>query len=189
MRDSGSTLDSGDRRFNVAFWIAIVLLVAAVVAGAVVFAVANASGGKPVEVILPSEPSCVLEVYLAGAVANEGIYTFGQDSSLQDVLQGAGGVTDGSQPLRVKISVLEAGEDPFVGYQEAEAADEATINVNTASFEELQTLSGIGPVKAEAIIDYRTEHGFFHTVDELIEVSGIGPVTLEAIRDQVRVVD
>lgn len=56
------------------------------------------------------------------------------------------------------------------------------ININTATSRELQSLSGIGEVKARAIVDYRNEHGFFASVDELINVKGIGEKTLEKIR-------
>jgi competence protein ComEA len=61
------------------------------------------------------------------------------------------------------------------------------VNVNMAAAEELETLPGIGEVLAQAIIAHREEHGPFGTVDELEEVSGIGPVTLEEIRDLVTV--
>lgn len=58
------------------------------------------------------------------------------------------------------------------------------ININTATSEELQTLNGIGPVLAQRIIDYRTEHGPFASVDELLNIKGIGEATLKKFRDQ-----
>jgi competence protein ComEA len=61
------------------------------------------------------------------------------------------------------------------------------VNVNMAAAEELETLPGIGEVLAQAIIAHREEHGPFGTVDELEDVSGIGPVTLDEIRDLVTV--
>ena len=48
------------------------------------------------------------------------------------------------------------------------------VNINTATAEELETVTGIGPVLAQAILDYRAEHGDFQTLDELLEVRGIG---------------
>ena len=61
------------------------------------------------------------------------------------------------------------------------------ININTASAEELQLLSGIGEVKARAIIEYREKHGGFTSVNELVNVYGIGEKTLDKIRDYITV--
>ncbi|MBD9575179.1 helix-hairpin-helix domain-containing protein [Pseudomonas sp. PDM23] len=60
------------------------------------------------------------------------------------------------------------------------------VNINTASVEELQkSLKGIGKVKAQAIVDYRTSNGPFTTVDQLLEVKGIGKGTLDKNRDRI----
>lgn len=64
---------------------------------------------------------------------------------------------------------------------------EAGVDVNTADATELETLPGIGPSKAAAIIQYRTEHGPFTAVDDLDNVPGIGASTLASLRDQVTV--
>ena len=59
------------------------------------------------------------------------------------------------------------------------------VNINTATAEELETVTGIGPVLAQAILDYRAEHGDFQTLDELLEVRGIGSAKLDAMRDEI----
>jgi len=64
------------------------------------------------------------------------------------------------------------------------AADNAPININTATAADLDRLDGIGPVMASRIIAYREQHGRFASVDELDNVSGIGPKRLAAIRDR-----
>ena len=62
---------------------------------------------------------------------------------------------------------------------------QGTVNINTATLEELQTIKGIGKKKAEAILQYRKEHGAFRTKEDLLQVKGIGKKALEAIESQV----
>ena len=61
------------------------------------------------------------------------------------------------------------------------------VNINTATAEELETLSGIGPVTAARIIEYRKTHGLFRKVEDLLNVDGIGEATLTKFRDHVTV--
>jgi competence protein ComEA len=63
----------------------------------------------------------------------------------------------------------------------------AALNLNTASKEELVALSGIGPAKAQAIIDYRSQHGGFKTLDELKDVKGIGARRFEKLKPELTV--
>lgn len=61
----------------------------------------------------------------------------------------------------------------------------AVVNINTASRAELESLQGIGSVKAKAIIEYREKNGSFASIDELGKVSGIGSGTIKQLRDVV----
>lgn len=65
------------------------------------------------------------------------------------------------------------------------APERELVNLNTATAEELATLTGIGPVLAQRIVDYRVEHGAFASADELMEVDGVGRAKLDAIRDEI----
>jgi competence protein ComEA len=168
------------------WWLLILgLLVVALVTGGVVLAYKHSSRPKPVEIEISSSPTASpVDIYLSGALASEGIYAFSLDTTLEDILERAGGVTDAGDPIGLKLYVFHLDEDPF-----APTDGETRVNINTASIAELGTLSGIGPVKARAIVDYRDDHGLFRTIDELINVPGIGPQTLEGIRDQISLVD
>ena len=61
------------------------------------------------------------------------------------------------------------------------------VNINTATKEELQTISGIGEGKAQAIIDYREENGNFNSIEDILNVSGIGESIYEKIKDHITV--
>ena len=63
----------------------------------------------------------------------------------------------------------------------------AAVNLNTATKEELDAVKGIGPAKAQAIIDYRNEHGPFHSVDDLKNVKGFGDKTVAKMRSELSV--
>jgi len=63
----------------------------------------------------------------------------------------------------------------------------AALNLNTATKEELVALNGIGPAKAQAIIDYRTQHGGFKSVDELKDIKGIGARRFEKLKAELTV--
>ena len=64
------------------------------------------------------------------------------------------------------------------------SAPPAIVHLNSASAEQLDALDGIGPSLAQRIVDYRDAHGGFGSIDELDEVSGIGPVRLESLRSR-----
>jgi competence protein ComEA len=65
----------------------------------------------------------------------------------------------------------------------------AAVNINTATQAELETLHGIGPAKAKAIIDYRKKKGLFKSPGELEKVKGIGPATMKRLRADITVGD
>jgi competence protein ComEA len=63
----------------------------------------------------------------------------------------------------------------------------AALDLNTATKDELIALSGIGPAKAQAIIDYRSQHGGFKSLDELKDVKGIGARQFEKLKPELTV--
>ncbi len=137
-------------------------------------------------------PPRVLLVHVVGAVNEPGLYRLREGTRVADALRRAGGarpsaalelvnlaapVADGQQ-----ILVPKRGESPSgsgaTGSPVAPGGPVQKVHLNSATLEELDTLPGVGPVTAQAILDYRTEHGAFATVEELDAVSGIGPATL-----------
>jgi competence protein ComEA len=169
------------------WWLlALGLLVAVTAAGVAVFTVKYVSRPQPVEIVVASsDNNSPLEVHLTGEGIREGIYTVGEDATLGDILQRAGVTSSETDPLTIRISVVGPEDDPDSSAPEDPSGK---ININSATAAELDSLSGIGPAKAQAIVDYRDQNGPFQTVDDLLNVPGIGPKILESIRDQITVV-
>lgn len=135
-------------------------------------------------------------VHVAGAVRKPGLYELGPEARVADAIEAAGGalpkawvdsvnlaqvLTDG-----MKIEVPLAGEQPApMGGTTDSAAGTALVSINSAGLEELETLPGVGPVTAQAIITHREEAGPFASLEGLLEVSGIGPATFAEIRPHV----
>lgn len=87
--------------------------------------------------------------------------------------------TVGEQQAALAVGGAEGGAVTVSGA----GTSSGLVNINTASAAELQTLSGIGPSMAQAIIDERTQNGAFASVDDLMRVSGIGEKKLAKIKD------
>jgi competence protein ComEA len=143
-------------------------------------------------------PLVVVDV--AGKVRRPGIVELRAGSRVVDALHAAGGVRRGVDTSTLNLArVLVDGEQIVVGLDvpampsPAPATGGATgtaiapVDLNTATLEQLDTLPGIGPVTAQAILDWRTDNGGFTSVDELLEVSGIGDATLADIEAYVYV--
>ncbi len=138
---------------------------------------------------------------LRGAVANPGIYHLATGSRMYELIEQAGGFVDANLECINQAQVLSdeslivipSTNDNCASTTEDEqnkslnGSGEGTININTATNDELSTLPGIGPTKAQDIIDYREEKGRFNSIDELTNVTGIGDSTLANISEEISV--
>jgi len=159
-------------------FITVFLLIAAI-AGGVMLAVQH-SRNQPVEIVLSQTgpPELSGELYIGGAVANPGIYSLREGDTLQTLLSDAGIEPDAD------ISHIEL----YIP-REGEAELPQKIDINRAEPWLLEALPGIGEVTAQAMVDYRNEHGPFKRIEDLLKVSGIGEATFEKIKDYITVSD
>lgn len=81
----------------------------------------------------------------------------------------------------------ESDENASFSEKDEQAQTDKIININTATLDELMTLTGIGETIGQRIIDYRTENGAFSSIEEITEVKGIGEKNFEKIKDRITV--
>ena len=146
-------------------------------------------------------------VDIKGEVLRPGVYEFSCESRIQEVIKKAGGFTEEADETKINLAqkitdqmqiivpnVHSKQEDGVTEKNSGKGSStntsvsnskQGTININTATLEELQTIKGIGKKKAEAILQYRKEHGAFRTKEDLLQVKGIGKKALEVIESQV----
>jgi competence protein ComEA len=133
-------------------------------------------------------------VDVAGAVRHPGLYRLHEGSRVDDAITSAGGPTAKAQLGAVNLAAPVAdGEQVVVpgrgvaGVATAAApaagsSPSAPLDLNSATLEQLENLPGIGPVTAQKILDYRQQHGAFHSVAELQGVPGIGPAHMAQLK-------
>lgn len=159
-------------------------------------------------VAVPVRPNVV--VHVTGAVKRPGVYTIPSSSRIVDALEAAGGATSFADLERINLAQTVADAEQIHVPRRASSSPRATVaprlrprptasstgttvagrglvNINTASAQQLESLTGVGPALAKSIVAYRTQKGPFTKVDDLLNVPGIGPSKLAAMRNEATV--
>lgn len=144
-------------------------------------------------------------IHISGSVKNEKVISLPEGSRIQDAINAAGGLTDEADLTNINLAyILEDGEKIYIpkkGEQTDENVDNSNsslfknsnsskqikVNINKASQEELEKISGIGPSTALKIINYRKENGKFTSKEDIKNVPGIGDIKYENIKDYIYV--
>ena len=150
----------------------------------------------------PSPSPAVIVVDVAGWVRHPGVYEFTQGERVIDAIQRAGGGKPRADLTSINLAALLTDGEQIVVWRKGAGSslgggvpggsgsiqgDQALVNLNSATLDQLETLPGIGPALGQRIIDYRDQHGPFRSVDDLLNVSGIGEKRLADLRPKVTV--
>lgn len=161
-----------------------------------------ATPASPASPGAPDASTGTVTVDVEGKVRRPGIVVLPTGSRVVDAIKAAGGATQRRLGGLNQAAVLTDGQQIVVGAPVAAAAAApggpapgvsvagsgapgASVSLNAATLEDLDTLPGVGPVTAQAILDWRTQNGGFTSVDELLDVDGIGPKTFEKLKPMV----
>lgn len=195
---------------------AIVLAASAAVFTAIMIFLATGKNKEPVKQAVPTEAentvikqeanndesSETIVIDIKGAVQHPGVYEMRTGDRVSQAIEKAGGTKEQADEAQVNLAEIlqdgtvvyipKKGEETAVrqgggGSVQSDGGKGALVNINTATLEELQGISGVGPSKAEAIIAYREENGRFQTIEEITKVSGIGEKSFEKIKSSITV--
>lgn len=191
------------KEFTLKQWIIVVILISVITFGTgflfgknFSFKSATVNVNKEPVVISqsPQEP-VLITIYVTGAVKTPDVYKVDEGSIVKDAINTAGGPLSNADLIAVNLArKVQDGEEIIIPFKEENTSTGASnsnnnstksqkININIASVSELESLPGIGEVKANAIINYRKNYGPFKDIKDIINVSGIGDKTFESIKD------
>ncbi len=119
--------------------------------------------------------STTTQIYIGGTVNNPGYYDIKDGDTLENLLNAAGGAFDNSQNPHIEL---------IINQNDTEAQK---IDINRADEWLLEALPGIGNIKAQAIVEYRTENGGFKNINELLKVGGIGQGIFDNLKNFITV--
>ena len=155
-----------------------------------------APAAAPLNLRAEPPPARTVVVHVVGQVYKPGLYSLPEGSRVDDAIKRAGGPKPKAALALVNLAASVADGQQVVVPSNREAAQALAggsmaggaggpVHLNSATLDQLDELPGIGPVTAQKILDYRSEHGAFGSVEELDAVPGIGPATLDELRDLV----
>lgn len=184
-------------------------IIAVLVITAFITFILGAGSGKNEEIIVEADKEVIEEseesnqteiimVDVCGAVKEPQVVQLPAESRVTDAIAAAGGLTDKADTAKInqaaflmdgeKIYVPEIGEDiSGLDLDSGGSYSFGKVNINTANSEELQTLNGVGPATAEKILQYRSDVGYFKSIEDLKNVNGIGDKTFENLKEYIKV--
>jgi competence protein ComEA len=144
-------------------------------------------------IVIPSINEEHIWIRITGGVFDPGVYQVPLETSILDLIEVAGGLTIEADMDQIDFSVTfnenTSIHIPLIDETNPGLPNQSDglININIASLEELQTLTGIGIILAERIIAYRESNGPFDSIENIMDVSGIGESIYENIKDDITV--
>lgn len=161
---------------------------------------------EPAQISGQAEESPIY-VQVTGAVKQPGVYELSKGARVFEAIEKAGGMTEDAKAESINQALEVSDGDMIVLYTQqewqqmqtdngaektaqsasSESEDDERININTASLDQLCSISGIGQSRAQSIITYREQNGAFGSIEEIMKVSGIKEGLFQKIKDKIKI--
>lgn len=161
---------------------------------------------EPAQISGQAEESPIY-VQVTGAVKQPGVYELPKGARVFEAIEKAGGMTEDAKAESINQALEVSDGDMIVLYTQQEwqqmqtdngaektaqsassgSEDDERININTASLDQLCSISGIGQSRAQSIITYREQNGAFGSIEEIMKVSGIKEGLFQKIKDKIKI--
>ena len=157
------------------FWLLAVFLMILIIAisGSILFL--RRDKGQELTIISPPTPTFNGKIYISGAVANPGSFSLTPDDTVKNLIGASGGTLSAADMQGLQLNIPST----------INITDSQKVDINRADLWLLQALPGIGEVKAQAILDYRQQKGYFHNIEELTQVPGISGSIYTKLKDYI----
>lgn len=138
----------------------------------------------------------MLCIYLIGCVSRPGVYEVAEGTRIHELIALAGGFTEEADETFLNLAAFVSDGQKIVVYSREETVTgipsegketSSLVNINQADKDTLMSLPGIGESKADAIIQYREEQGFFSDIEEIMNISGIKEGAFEKIKELITI--
>lgn len=157
--------------------------------------VEKAGGNATTSLVSKSNTTSGISVSISGEIKKSGTYVLEENTTLQELIDVAGGLTTNADECAFDTSYLLEDKATFYIAPKYDHSDVCSMepivkaNINKDDEEGLQTVKGIGSTVAKAIVNYRQTNGLFGRIEDVKKVSGIGNATFEKIKDYIRIKD
>jgi len=128
-----------------------------------------------------------IQIDIRGNVQQPGVYILNKENRFHDLINMAGGFQNANELCYNLAQKLNDGTQIIIKSSNEPCEASSLININTANEEDLTRIKGIGPGRANSIIEHRNKNGLFNSIEDIKNVTGIGDATFEKLKDQITI--
>jgi competence protein ComEA len=171
----------------------IIVLIAILIIGGGVTVFRRMAVAAPSDILIEESPSVSISkiyIHISGAVKKRGVYQLTDGSRVMDAISSAGGATQNADLDAINlVEKLKDGQKIVVPQKIRRDAENTSglISINQADEETLKKIPGVGKITAQRIVEYRSTHGAFGTIEDLAKVKGLSKKKVDKMGRNIRI--